>query len=150
RVYGSLVLQIRAARYRDLAFGIADHRCLFGHPGASSPNAAAANDIEPPRFGRAAVNRRWSAAVTAVLVSLAVVTPAFPLLGIPQVVFDPSVYAEAIEQVLQLQKEYDQLIRTYQMIQNQYDHLKWMARRVPVDMAARYRAAVTPWNGSAA
>jgi hypothetical protein len=36
------------------------------------------------------------------------------------------------------------------MIRSQYDQMKWMAQRVPVDMMARYRAVTTPWNTSSA
>ena len=55
-----------------------------------------------------------------------------------------------VRQDLILRPEQIWLVQTYQMIQNQYEHLKWMAKRVPVDMATRYRAAMTPWRGSSA
>jgi len=66
--------------------------------------------------------------------------PAFAILGIGDIVFDPSVYAQAVQQ----------LVQTYVTIRNQYAQMMWMAQRVPVNMAARYRAAVTPWHPSSA
>jgi hypothetical protein len=47
-----------------------------------------------------------------------------------------------------MQQQYEQLVETYRMIQNQYDQMLWMARRVPVDMATRYRALATPWTNA--
>jgi hypothetical protein len=96
------------------------------------------------------MKRVWLVSTAAVVLALLIVHPAFAIFGLGDIVFDPSVYAEAIEQVLQLEREYAQLVSTYQMIQNQYEHLKWMAQRVPVDMALRYRMVVTPWQGSSA
>src|SRR5206468_7654192 len=63
---------------------------------------------------------------------------------------DPSVYAQAVQQLVQLEQQYAQLVQSYQMLRNQYDHLTRMARQVPVNMSARYRAAVTPWRTSSA
>ena len=96
------------------------------------------------------MRRWWIVATVMLVVSLSVVHPVFAIFGLGDIVFDPSVYAEAIEQVLQLERQYVQLVQTYQMVQNEYEHLKWMARRVPVDMASRYRIAITPWQGSSA
>jgi hypothetical protein len=86
----------------------------------------------------------------ACLASLLIARPVFAILGIGDIVFDPSVYTQAIEQVLQLERQYAELVQTYEMVQNQYEQLKWMAQRVPVDMVARYRALATPWRGSSA
>ena len=36
--------------------------------------------------------------------------------------------------------EYEQLIRTYDQVRGQLDHLRAMARQVPVNMIERYRA----------
>ena len=54
------------------------------------------------------------------------------------VVFDPSVYGEAVRQFIQLQQQYGELVRTYQLLAEQ-------ARRVPGDLSARYRGLPTPW-----
>lgn len=68
----------------------------------------------------------------------------YALFGIGDIVFDPSVYAEAVEQVIRLEQQYAQLVATYQMVTNQYTQLLRNAERVPVNMAARYRAILTP------
>jgi len=68
--------------------------------------------------------------------------------GIP--VFDSANFAEAVRRLLQLQQQYEQLVRTYQQIRQQYEHMTYMARRVPVNMAVRYRALATPWRTSSA
>ena len=74
----------------------------------------------------------------------------FAIFGLGDIVFDPSNYVEALQQLYQMQQQYVQLVESYQMIRNQYNQLVWMARQVPVNMAARYRALVTPWQNSAA
>src|SRR5262245_48294841 len=96
------------------------------------------------------MKRRCLLIVAVTILSLAMVHPVFAIFGLGDIVFDPSVYAEAIEQVLQLQRQYAQLVQSYRMLENQYEHLKTMAKRVPVDMVARYKAVKTPWQGSSA
>src|SRR5438309_7572886 len=76
--------------------------------------------------------------------------PTFAIFGFGDIVFDPSNYAEAIQQLLQMEQQYAQLVQTYQMVRSQYDHLVWMAKRVPVNMTARYKAISTPWRTSSA
>lgn len=94
------------------------------------------------------MNRKRILAV--VLVLCVIVTGATRSQAFSLVVFDPSNFTQAVEQVLRLEQQYRQLVRTYWMVQNQYEQLVWNARRVPVNMAARYRALSTPWkNGSA-
>jgi hypothetical protein len=66
------------------------------------------------------------------------------------VVFDPSNYAQAIEQVIRLEQQTAQLIRSYIVLRSQYEQMLINARRVPVDMSLRYRAALTPWRPSTA
>src|SRR5437762_151321 len=80
----------------------------------------------------------------------ATVGPAFAILGFGDIVFDPTNYAEAIEQVVQLERQYEQLIQTYQTVRSQYEHMVFMAQQVPVNMVARYRALATPWRTSSA
>jgi hypothetical protein len=65
-------------------------------------------------------------------------------------VFDPANWAEAINQLKQLEKQYQQMAQTYNQITNQYNHMLLMGRQVPVNMAARYRALLTPWRTSGA
>jgi conjugal transfer/entry exclusion protein len=76
--------------------------------------------------------------------------PAFAILGIGDIVFDPSNYEEAIQQLVQLEQQYAQLVQTYAMVANQYAHMLQMAKTVPVNMVARYKALATPWRNSAA
>ena len=84
----------------------------------------------------------------AVVLSLA--TRAEAILGIGDIVFDPSVYAQAVQQLLQLERQYAQLVQSYQVLKSQYEHLQRMAQRVPVDMSRRYRAPATLWRSSSA
>jgi hypothetical protein len=60
-------------------------------------------------------------------------------------VFDPSVFAKVTAQLVEMQHQLSQMIQTYQMITNQYNQMIWMARSIPVNMAVRYRAVLTPW-----
>jgi hypothetical protein len=53
-------------------------------------------------------------------------------------VFDPTNYAEAVEQLAQLEQQYSQLVRTYELLVTQ-------ARRMPGDLSARYRGEPVPW-----
>ncbi|HEX2453133.1 MAG TPA: hypothetical protein VHI99_05500 [Vicinamibacterales bacterium] len=86
----------------------------------------------------------------ALILALSVATRTYALFGLGDIVFDPSNYEQAIQQLLQMERQYQQLVQTYQILQSQYEQLKWMAKQVPVNMAARYRAAVTPWKASSA
>jgi hypothetical protein len=72
------------------------------------------------------------------------------IFGIGDIVFDPSNYQEAVRQLVQLERQYAKLVETYQMARTQYEHLVRMSQKVPVNMAARYRALVTPWGKSSA
>jgi hypothetical protein len=92
--------------------------------------------------------RRVVAFLAAGLLSLALSPAAYAIFGL--VVFDRTNYAEAIKLLIQMERQYAQLVQTYQMIRNQYEHLKWMSKRVPVDMTSRYRTQLTPWNTSSA
>jgi hypothetical protein len=85
-----------------------------------------------------------------VLSLFVVVSPALALFGIGDIVFDPSNFEEAVQQLLEMQQQYAQLVQTYQMIRSQYDLMVYMAKRVPVNMATRYRAITTPWRTSSA
>ena len=42
----------------------------------------------------------------AALVSLSLVQPVFAIFGIGDIVFDPSVYAQAVQQLIQLEQQY--------------------------------------------
>jgi hypothetical protein len=83
-------------------------------------------------------------------IGLVLAGPAFAILGIGDIVYDPTNYAQALQRFAQMEQQYAQLVQTYQMIRSQYTQMLWMAQMVPVNMAARYRALVTPWQMSSA
>lgn len=95
------------------------------------------------------MKRHRKAFVILAIVAAAAV-PSWAILGLGDVVFDPSNYAEAVQHLAQLQQQYMQLVQIYQQTRQQYEQLVWMARMVPVNMRARYRAAVTPWANTTA
>jgi type IV secretion system protein TrbJ len=79
-----------------------------------------------------------------VCLALAIATPGFAILGIGDIVFDPTIYANAVQQYLQMVQQYEQLVQTYEQVRNQYEHMRRMAQQVPVDMNRRYRALFSP------
>src|SRR5262249_8477806 len=131
-------------------FSRAHHEPVSGGELSPASNPAATRHFGTPRSGRPAMKGRWILALAAVLVLLTMAHPVFAIFGFGDIVFDPSVFTQAVEQVARLEQQYIQLVETYQMIQNEYEHLRWMAKRVPVDMATRYRAAMTPWQNTSA
>lgn len=97
------------------------------------------------------MKRKWSLKVgLCLLLTVCLGAQAFAILGLGDIVFDPTNYGEAIRQLIQMQQEYMQLVQSYQMLRSQYNQLVWMGRQVPVNMAARYRALATPWTNSTA
>jgi hypothetical protein len=74
--------------------------------------------------------------------------PALAILGLGDIVYDPTSFAELVKQYVQMQQEYAQLVQTYQMVQNQYNQMLFMAKEVPVNMLLRYSTASTPWLNS--
>lgn len=94
------------------------------------------------------MKRIYSKCACTALAAVSLTVPASAFLGFGDIVFDPSNYAQAVEQLLELQRQYQQMVATYQMVRSQYDHMVQMSRRVPVDMSIRYRARGTPWQRS--
>jgi hypothetical protein len=82
--------------------------------------------------------------------ALACVAPALAIFGLGDIVFDPTNFEEAVQQLVQLEQQYAQLVQTYHMIQSQYQQMLWMAKQDPVNMFLRYRAMATPWTSSSA
>jgi len=78
----------------------------------------------------------------------ALAAPAFALFGLGDIVFDPSNLEENIQQLVQLEQQYAQMVQTYEVVANQYAHMIQMARTVPVNMIARYKALATPWHNT--
>jgi hypothetical protein len=66
------------------------------------------------------------------------------------IVFDPTNYANALLRYAEMEREFVQLVQTYQQVRTQYELLKYQAQRIPVDMEARYRSKPTPWLSFAA
>ncbi|PWT96945.1 MAG: hypothetical protein C5B51_32305 [Terriglobia bacterium] len=85
-----------------------------------------------------------------VLFVIAFAAPALAILGLGDIVFDPTNFDEAVQQLVQLEQQYNQLVQTYRMVQSQYQQMIWMAKTVPVNMIQRYKALVTPWTMSSA
>jgi len=52
--------------------------------------------------------------------------PALAIFGFGDIVFDPSSYGELVSQLSQLEKQYSELVSTYEMVTNQYvtDHVR--------------------------
>jgi hypothetical protein len=94
--------------------------------------------------------RFFGGAVLTLVAVLAWSTRTHAIFGIGDVVFDPSNYAESVKQLIQMEQQYAQLVQSYRMLRSQYEHLVWMAKRVPVNMATRYRAVSAPWRTFAA
>jgi hypothetical protein len=74
--------------------------------------------------------------------------PVFAIFGVGDIVYDPSNFQEALQQLAQLEQQYVQLVETYQMVESQYQQMLRMATPDPVNMAARYGAATTAWTNS--
>lgn len=76
--------------------------------------------------------------------------PAFAILGVGDVVYDPANFEEAVAQLAQMAQQYEQLVQTYQMTASQYQQMIRTARQLPLSVLARYRGLTTPWNNFAA
>jgi hypothetical protein len=104
-------------------------------------------------MSRHASRNRRSAIVSAVFSSLVVVL-VFALLidvAVPVsaqffgVVFDPTNYANALLRYAELERQFTELVQTYEQIRTQYELLQYQAQRLPVDLDVRYRSLPTPW-----
>jgi hypothetical protein len=84
------------------------------------------------------------------LVAAMIVPAAFAVLGLGDIVFDPSNFGKLVEQLAQMERQYTALVETYQMVTAQYNQMIWMAKMVPANLRAHYRAMVTPWRNSSA
>lgn len=88
--------------------------------------------------------------VTFALITVVCAAPALAIFGLGDIVFDPSNFEEAVQQLLRLEQQYEQLVRMYQMLDNQYQQMLWMSKGVPVNMPSRYRTLATLWLPSTA
>src|SRR6267143_3833978 len=89
--------------------------------------------------------------IAIVIVLAAIIAPAaFAILGLGAIVFDPTNFGKLVEQLAQMERQYTQMVQTYQMVTAQYNQMIWMAKMVPANLRAHYRAMVTPWRNSSA
>ena len=95
-------------------------------------------------------SKRTKAIAVIAVLALVFASPARAILGLGDVVFDPTNYAQAIKTFIQLQQQYAQLIQIYQQTYQQYQQLLWMGKFLPASVKARYRAMVTPWKNPTA
>jgi hypothetical protein len=91
------------------------------------------------------MKRKYGKVLAVAVLTLGLAGPALAILGVGDIVFDPTNYGELIQQLLQMQQQYAQLVQTYETIQSQYQQMLFMAQEVPVNMITRYRALATPW-----
>ena len=89
-------------------------------------------------------------AMVAVLSAAVTVPAAFAVLGLGDIVFDPGNFGKLVEQLAQMERQYTQMVQTYQMATAQYNQMIWMAKMVPANLRAHYRALITPWRNSSA
>jgi len=94
--------------------------------------------------------RRPRKLATVVFLGLALAAPGLAILGVGDIVYDPTNYAQALARYAQLQQQFAQLVQTYQLIHSEYQQMLFMAQQVPVSMQTRYRALMTPWLNSSA
>jgi hypothetical protein len=83
--------------------------------------------------------RRPASVALGVIAASLVVTTAIAQL----VVFDPSTYGEAVQQFIQLEHQYAELVQTYELLLQE-------TQRMPGNLDARYRSLATPWIALAA
>jgi type IV secretion system protein TrbJ len=88
--------------------------------------------------------------VVLVILLLAIETPALALFGLGDIVFDPTSYGELVSQLAQMEQQYEQLIRSYQMLRNQYDWWVRMGQTIPQQMMNTLRTPSTPWSAFSA
>src|SRR6266849_2320232 len=89
--------------------------------------------------------------IAIVIVLAAIIAPAaFAILGLGDIVFDPTNFGKLVEQLTQMEQQYTQLVQTYQVVTAQYNQMIWMAKMIPANLRVRYRPLITPWRNSTA
>lgn len=88
--------------------------------------------------------------VVCLVILVAFTSPVRAFLGVGDIVYDPTNYAEAVQQLIEMERQFDQMVKTYLVMKSQYDQMRFMAKRVPVNMSLRYRALATLWRLSSA
>ena len=86
-----------------------------------------------------------------VALSVVITAPvAYGLFGLGDIVYDPTNGMRLVQQISEMEQQYSQLVRTYQMVTNQYNQMLWMSKMIPANLRARYRALATPWKYTSA
>jgi len=89
--------------------------------------------------------------IAIVIVITAIIAPAaLAILGLGDIVFDPTNFGKLVEQLAQMQQQYTQLVQTYQVVTAQYNQMIVMAKMIPANLRVHYRSLITPWRNSAA
>lgn len=91
------------------------------------------------------MKRKYGKFLVLAVLTFSLTGPALAILGLGDIVFDPTNYGELVQQLLQMQQQYAQLVQTYRTIQSQYQQMLFTAQQAPVNMIARYRVLTTPW-----
>lgn len=68
--------------------------------------------------------------------------------GLPQIVNDPLNGVKLVQQITEMQQQFNQLVTTYNRITDQYKHMIYQAQQM--GNLGRYRAILTAWKGSGA
>jgi hypothetical protein len=90
------------------------------------------------------IRRLLVRACLALLLAVAIAMPASAQL-FGGIVYDPTNYANAVLEYEELQRQFAQMVTTYQQIRTEYLLLKQQSQLLPVDMNLRYRSLPTPW-----
>ena len=89
--------------------------------------------------------------IAIVIVITAIIAPAaLAILGLGDIVFDPTNFGKLVEQLTQMEQQYTQLVQTYQVVTAQYNQMISMAKMIPANLRVHYRALITPWRNSTA
>src|SRR6202047_1126723 len=89
--------------------------------------------------------------IAMVAVLAAILAPAaFAILGLGDIVFDPTNFGKLVEQLAQMDRQYTQLVQTYQVVTAQYEQMISMAKMIPANLRVHYRARIPPWGHSPA
>jgi hypothetical protein len=88
------------------------------------------------------MKRKWIVGIGLLALCAA---PALAILGLGDIVYDPTNFAEAVKELVQLEQVYEVLVESYQILDGQYQQMLRMAQPVPVNMGLRYRALASLW-----
>lgn len=97
------------------------------------------------------MNRNTTRKVVVCLALAFIAAPsARAVFGIGDIVFDPSNFEKAVQQLVEMGRHYEQLVRQVGLLKEQYEHMRRMAQQAPVNKSLRYRVLATRWHPSSA